>query len=252
MSSGFISKFSIRDNIELFVPRNIIKNDVTIFISHGSGGVGDAEKYTAEYFLNAGYKVMILDYFTPHNITNLWWTFKEHIRDDHDITFHNMLTDFDIPCQDKIVHIGFSLGGFLGLINHKRFHHSYCFYPGLIGFTDSMIKDDYTNTTVFNASLDEWCDLYDDFEKLCVMPPRTIDINAHHGFMIPNKNRNIPIAKYKLSTEPITEEMFLSLKPNYYQLSELYGYEPKDITLLSDDVERNNCLKLIEEEIWTY
>lgn len=225
---------------------------MTIFISHGSGGVGDAERYTAEYFLNAGYKVMMLDYFSKYGIENLWWTFKEHIRDDHKTPFYNILTDFDIPCQDKIIHIGFSLGGFLGIINHDRFTHSYNFYPGVLGFTDTMTKKNYCDTTVFIAELDEWCDIYDDFEMHCNQPPRTIRFDAHHGFMIPNKNRCIPIAKYHLPTVPISEEEFTTMRPSYYQLSERYGYDEKDITLLGNDDLRMQCLEMIKEEIWTY
>jgi len=219
-----------------------------ILISHGSGGIGEAEYATAEYFLSKGYRVGLLDYFSKYKIENLWWNYEERFRDDHRVSFETMLTDFILPYQYKIVHIGFSLGGFLGILNSHKFYKNYCFYPGVLGATKEMIEKDYSNTTVFVANKDEWCD-YDSFETLCTTSPERIDIDAYHGFMIPNKDKEITVAKYCLPRTTINSTEFYNLHPCHVWLDFKYGYNPKTIRLRYSKEDAIICLKHIESTI---
>lgn len=219
-----------------------------ILVSHGSGGVGLAELNTARYFLSNGYTVGILDYFLKWKISNLWWNYEEKFKDNYEITFKEILLDHNFVFDRKIVHIGFSLGGFLGILNSKHFYKNFCFYPGIIGFTENVINQDYTNTIIFNAVLDKWCSSKD-FVSLCSYPPTVINLNNYHGFMIPNKNRLITIAKYNLPTTTISEEEFSQLKPNHTWLSSKYNYSPQQIRLKYDENSCIMCLNYIEKEL---
>jgi len=248
MFNGLIEKSTICGNIQILIPINKIDNDILILISHGSGGLGIAEFTTAEYFLSNGYRVGLLDYFSAYNISNLWWNHEEKFMDAYQTTFSKMLTHFDLPYEYKIVHIGFSLGGFLGIINSNRYFKNYCFYPGIIGFTDNLVCQDFSNTTVFNALRDQWCSYYE-FEQNCKIPPRRIDLDACHGFMIHGKNKIVQIAKYKLLTDPISNSEFCKLKPCHIFLANKYGYEKKEIRLLYDQESKDRCLDIIIKDL---
>ena len=248
MFNGLIAKSVIRDNIHILIPNDLIDNDKLVLISHGSGGLGTAEYTTAEYFLSHGYRVGLLDYFSKYNINNLWWNYEERFRDNHSISFETMLTDFVLPTQYKIVHIGFSLGGFLGIINSEKFYKNYCFYPGIVGFNEHLVNKDYSNTTVFIANKDEWCD-YSGFESNCLMPPNRVNIDAYHGFMIPDKDKIISVAKYNTPKTKISNTEFYNLKPCHSWLEMNYGYEPKNIRLLYNKNECILCLSQILDEL---
>lgn len=233
MFNGLISKSYTVDNITIFIPHKISDVNKLILISHGSGGIGEAEKNTAIFFINQGYKVGIIDYFASYKIKKLWWNYEDKFLDLHDITFNNMLSlthNFD----EEIIHIGFSLGGFFGILNSEKFLLNFCFYPGIVCFTNEHIKKDYSNTVIFTADRDSWCNNLS-FISMCKIPPTQIVIkNTYHGFMIPDKCKQVTIAKYNFPTGPISTEDFQSLKPNHHYLTEKFGYIATDIWLKYD------------------
>jgi len=244
MFKNLISKSVIRDNMLILIPPKVKDNSILILISHGSGGVGNAEYFCAETFLKKGYKVAIQDYFSKHNIKNLWWNYEEKFIDDHNITFAEML---DCEIDSKIIHIGFSLGGFRGILNAEKFYKNYCFYPGILGITNDMMGKDYSNTTVFTASKDEWCD-YEHFENAVDVAPNRMEVDAYHGFMIPGKDKEITIAKYHFPKDVITDEEFKKLKPNHEELSK-YGFDKKKIRLQFNKEYANICYSYIGRHI---
>lgn len=249
MFNGLISKSYIVDNITIFIPHKIIDVKKLILISHGSGGIGEAEKHTAKFFIEQGYKVGIIDYFRPYNIKKLWWNYEEKFLDLHDTTFDNMLR-LTHSFNEEIIHIGFSLGGFYGIQNSEKFLLNFCFYPGIFCFTNNHIEKDYSNTTVFTAGQDTWCNNYQSFSSLCKVPPAEIKIeNAHHGFMIPDKHNKFTVAKYNFPVLPISLENFKSLKPNHYYLTEKFGYTPADIWLKYDKESCIMSLRHIKDRI---
>lgn len=248
MFNGLIAKSVIRDNIHILIPNNKIDDNILILISHGSGGLGSAEYNAAEYFLSKGYRVGFLDYFSKYNISNLWWSGHATDRDCHTVSFNDMLTNITFP-NDKIVHIGFSLGGFFGIINADKFYKNYCFYPGIIAFTDKMLNADYKNTTVFQAEFDNWC-YYDPFGSYCKFPPTSIIIkNTFHGFMIPDKDYSVEIAIYNFPKKVISDEEFKSIMPNHDVLGKKYGYTNRTIRLKYDKESCIMCLAQIYKEI---
>lgn len=203
-----------------------------ILISHGSGGIGINEKSLAKFFIKAGFKVGIIDYFSRWGIEKLYWGCRTSIMDNHSVTFNEM---FETPCLDfneKIVHIGCSLGGTFGLHNSKKFFKNYCFYPGILGYTKEMLLRDYSNTTVIIAEHDTWCDNYYNFESQCHLPPnKIIAEGTFHGFMIPKKDNVIPVAKHTLGSYVISEKDYVDLQPNFQYISSIYDYEEVEIKL---------------------
>lgn len=220
-----------------------------ILISHGSGGVGLAEYATAEYFLSKGYAVGINDYFSKNQIKLLLWSYVEKFQDNFNVEFYKMLTDISFPDFKKIVHIGFSLGGFLGILNHEKFLKNYSFYPGILGITENIIQKDYSNCTTFIAKNDIWCnDYYVNFEQKTTIPPEKITLDAYHGFMIPNKNRIVDVCKYHFPLQVISDKEFFSLKPNHQELQQ-YGFDPVKILLQSNENCRIIALSKIDKDL---
>lgn len=221
-----------------------------ILISHGSGGIGGNELRLAETFLSKGYNIGLLDYFSKFGIDSLGWIDHGPYIDLHECTFSDMF-DFTMPQYDKIVHIGSSLGGYLGLYHSNHFVKNYCFYPGIIALTPKLLSNDYTNTTVFLAKNDNWCDNYIDFENHCLVPPiSTIVPNTHHGFMIPNKNREILITKYNTTSKILSNDEFNTLKPNTHSFAKHFS-EKNNQTIILQSNEKYSimCIDQILKEI---
>lgn len=202
-----------------------------ILISHGSGGIGANELSLRDYFVEHGFKVGLVDYFSKWGITKINWCYIEKLKDTYEVTFNDMLK-LDTEFDEKIVHIGFSLGGFLGIKNSEKFLKNYCFYPGIVGYTAEMVDKDYQNTTVILGDKDNWCDNYESFENACAIPPKKIIAkNATHGFMSPGKNIKIPIAKYIFKDSIMNLDEFLDLRPNFVYLTSCYSYVPAEVRL---------------------
>lgn len=193
-----------------------------IVISHGSGGIGPAELRTRDFFVDAGYEVELLDFFTPHGIEILRWGNSGREKDS-DITFKEMF-DVDFP-EGPLVHIGFSIGGFLGLCHSDKFVKNYLFYPGVQGFTQEMLERDYRNTTVILGTEDGGKYKYDNFHKKVEKRPDTATlVGAHHAFMITDIDRKIDMVTYGNNYGNLmTDEEFNELRPNHEITSSRYG-----------------------------
>lgn len=193
-----------------------------IVISHGSGGIGPAELRTRDFFVDAGYEVELLDFFTPHGIEYLRW--GDSGRDnDPDITFKEMF-DVDFP-EGPLVHIGFSIGGFLGLCHSDKFKKNYLFYPGVQGFTQEMLERDYHNTTVILGTEDGGKYKYDNFHTKARHAPNTTTlVGAHHAFMVKDIDRKVNMVSYGNNYgDLMTATEFDELCPNYKVTSSIYG-----------------------------
>lgn len=193
-----------------------------MLLSHGSSGPGESENRIAKFFLSHGYSVGIIDYFTAHGIKSLGWIDHGPCMDQYTATFKDIF-DIDFPVHDKIVHIGFSLGGYVGLLHSERFIKNYCFYPGIIALTGQLLEKDYSNTTAIIPSGDTWCDNFFSFYNQCKSPP-TVDIaqDSYHGFMLPNKDREILITKYNTTGSVLSIEEFESLQFNCETLKTVF------------------------------
>lgn len=221
-----------------------------ILISHGSGGVTSAETSLSKFFLKNGFTVGIVDYFSKWGIKKVNWGYFDPIIDSHSVTFKDMFESINLNFSKQVVHIGLSLGGTLGLYHSNKFFKNYCFYPGIIGFTNSMVNRDYSNTTVFLAEHDNWCDNYKYFESNCILPPKKLNIpNVYHGFMSPRKNKTIDVARYNMGVEIISEKDFFDLLPNFCYLSEKYSYDKAVVKLKHDKTQSTICKEYILKEI---
>lgn len=249
MSSRLISKSSIRDNIIFLYPHEIKKSDTLVYISHGSGGLGEGEWDIASFFLKNNYQVALLDYFSCYNIHKLFWDYRDHNQDHHTTPFKTLFDNAIIPDFDKIIHIGCSLGGFFGIHRAKDFTKNYCFYPGMLAFTKFHIENDYRNTTVIVGKKDNWCDNYQTFHNSCLFPPKLIEVDAYHGFMNTRKNVKIPVAKYHLAKNVCTDNEFAEMIPNHKWLSTKFTFEKSQILLRGSKKEHKILLNLIHDEI---
>lgn len=250
MFSNLMEKSVIDDVIELFIPYWCRDPDTLIVISHGSGGIGSAEKSIAQKFITEGYNVALLDYFTKHGIDSLGWIDHGPFMDRHAVSFAEMF-DINLPKYKNIIHIGFSLGGYYGLYNAQKFIKNYCFYPGIIAVTDELIKKDYSNTTVFLPTNDTWCTNYDQFRDMCENPPNDFVINdCYHGFMLHHKEREILITKYNTTQRILSNKEFGQLRPNHYTFALLFpGFHNEKIRLQSNKKYSIMCLNYILEDI---
>lgn len=206
-------------------------------LSHGSSGPGESENRVAKFFLSHGFSVGIIDYFTAHGITSLGWIDHGPCIDQYTATFKDIF-DIDFPDHKKIVHIGFSLGGFVGLMHSNKFIKNYCFYPGIIALTDQLLEQDYSNTTVIIPSNDTWCDNFYSFYNMCKTPP-VIEIaqDAFHGFMLPNKDREILITKYNTTERILSIDDFENLQFNCEKLKSVFPDSVNQIIKLQSHTE---------------
>ena len=219
-----------------------------IVISHGSGGVGPAEHYIKTLLENHGYDVYINDYFTPHNINSLRWS--EIDPDDYDVTF-NELFNVSLPDEDMI-HIGFSLGGYFGLINSEKFKKNILFYPAVLGYTQQMLEKDYSNTMVILCSEDPGKIKYERFHnELLTAPPLTYTlVGAHHAFMVEGIDREFNMTSYGGSYGGLmSDEDFKQLKPNHRYLSSKYTHKTRRAVLKYHKDYRHQYAQIVKEEI---
>lgn len=219
-----------------------------IMITHGSGGVGSAERFTADFFRDKGFDVIVNDYFTQYGIEMLRW--HEHFPDNYEMSFVEMFETIEIP-DEPIYHIGFSLGGFFGIINHEKFVKNYLFYPGVLGFTEDMLNKDYSNAWVISGMEDEGQEKYDAFKEQCVKPPLSHYYlpDTHHAFMNTDLERSFDMVRYNIIGKCMSEEEFRSVKPNHGYMSETYGHSNQWTILKSNEDMRWHYLNLIYEDI---
>tara|TARA_B100000085_G_scaffold236431_1_gene225061 strand:- start:2240 stop:2923 length:684 start_codon:yes stop_codon:yes gene_type:complete len=219
-----------------------------IMISHGSGGVGSAELVTADFFRDRGFDVIVNDYFTQYGINMLRW--HENSPDDYETSFVEMFETIAIP-NEPIYHIGFSLGGFFGLINHEKFVKNYLFYPGVLGFTENMLQVDYSNAWVISGTEDKGQEKYDAFKEQCIKPPLVHYYlpNTYHAFMNTDLERSFDMVRYNIVGKCMSEEEFRNVKPNHEYMSETYGHTNQQTVLRSNEEMRWQYLNLIYEDI---
>ena len=233
MFSDLISKSVIRDNINILIPIEK-KHEELILISHGSGGIGSAEYNVARYFISRGYSVGILDYFSKYGIDKIIWRAEPvELTDEYDVTFYQMLTDIQWP-DEPIIHIGFSLGGLLGLLNAERFVKNFCYYPGILFYTQELLDKNYLNTTIFKAENDNWCTDTDEFVSKCSMPPVVESCPAGHGFMKPDYDYTIPVAMFRSNETVLPLDTARQLRVSFKQLSSMFDYHVETVRLKSD------------------
>lgn len=234
------------ENIIILSPKFNLYNDKLILISPGSGGLGQGETNIANFFLSKGYTVILNNYFKPVNIKELFW-------DDGDIkeiSLKELIHNTDIKFDKKIIHLGFSLGGYFGLVHATKFYKNYCFYPGLIGFTKKQLKQDFSNTTVFLPTKDNWCNNYNVFRKnIDVLPKEIILKNKYHGFMNLEKNKKFVVNRYLINNICLDDTELDSFLLNYTYLSSKYSYEKVKIRLKYDEKSYIMCLNYIIKDI---
>ena len=223
-----------------------------IIITHGSGGPGTAEWNTSLYFEEMGYDVDVKDYFVDFDIRSLrWCDTPEHKQDNYNVTYKEMFDSIELPEDEDLVHIGFSLGGFYGLCNAEKFKKNYLFYPGVQGITQELLEKDYSNTSVIFGSEDKGQDKYIAFKNLCKKPPLAQYnlVGAHHAFMVNNIDMEFSMTKYNTIGKIMDDQEFAELKPNHKFMSERYGYTNEQTHLRSHNQFRQEYLNIIGEEI---
>jgi len=208
-----------------------------IVISHGSGGIGNCELKLKKEFEELGHEVILNDYFSPHGIDCLYWT----LEDEHDVTLQEMI--YDIPFPDECIHIGLSLGGYLGLVHSEKFVSNHIFYPGMLGFTKEILSKDYSNTTVYSAELDNWCDNITEFCDQAKNISHIRLANCYHGFM--NKNNSFEVIKPIIPLEEDTRQNTFNMSKTIQK----YPYKEEKIRLQYSENAYIMCMNMIKHDI---
>jgi esterase/lipase len=218
-----------------------------ICISHGSSGFGETEKYLGNYFNTLGYEVIFNNYLADNKIEKLYWSNYKDFNDEYNVTL-NQLCKIILP-NKPIIHIGFSLGGYVGLVNADKFIKNYCFYPGILPMHHSIKNKDFSNTTLFLPEHDNWCTNTHQFIDALDTPMKSITIkNTKHGFMLLNKNRSFDVITYDFPIFVDTNELEQFLF-NHNVLTNKYKHQYTTVNLQSDNIAASICLDYIVNEI---
>lgn len=230
-----------------FNPQKRINSKQKVIISHGSGGLGSAEYELANFLDSLGVYVIFNNYFERNGIDKLYWCSDTRLYDTYNTSFQDILhmniADDELDC----LHIGISLGGYVGLYNAEKFKKNFIFYPGIIFLTDSLINKDYSNTEVFLAQYDNWClQSYLDLHQSLQYPPNVHYLSSYHGFMIPDKDKVITnIACWKTNSIKVTDAYLEHAYLNSYWLLDNFVFENKCIRLKYDSEASNWCKQYI-------
>ena len=219
-----------------------------ICISHGSGGFGDSEKYIGNYFNKLGYQVIFNNYLAANGIEKLYWHNSTYFNDEYTATL-NDLCSMVLPDNKPIIHIGLSLGGYVGIVNSDKFIKNYCFYPGILPMHHSIKNKDFSNTTFFLPEYDNWCTNTKQFIDTLDIPIKSITINnTKHGFMLLNKNRSFNVLTYDFPMFVNTTELDQFVL-NHNVLTSKYTHQYAVVHLQSDSAAASICLEYIVNEL---
>jgi hypothetical protein len=218
-----------------------------ICISHGSSGFGETEKYIGDYFNNLGYQVIFNNYLSDNGIEKLNWYNSAEFNDEYNVTL-NELCNMVLPIDKSIIHIGFSLGGYVGIVNSDKFIKNYCFYPGILPLHDSIKNKDFSNTTFFLPQYDNWCTNTQSFINELRTSPKVIYIDATHGFMLLNKDRSFDVLTYDFPIF-VNQNELEQFVFNHKILTSKYKHQYTTVNLRSDYIAASICLEYIVNEI---
>lgn len=218
-----------------------------ICISHGSGGFGETEKYIGDYFNTLGYQVIFNNYLLDNGIEKLYWYNSKEFNDEYDVTLDE-LCNIVLPIDKPIIHIGFSLGGYVGIVNSDKFIKNYCFYPGILPMHRSVKHKDFSNTTFFLPQHDNWCTNTQLFINKLDTSPEIVYINANHGFMLLNKDSEVEVLTYEFPIFVDRNELDQFVF-NHTTLTSKYKNQYKTVRLQSDSTAAGICLEHMVNEI---
>lgn len=229
------------------------ETDKHVYISHGSAGPGLTEELVAKTLLDKGINVTIFDYFKKHGIKKLFWWDHPALYDNYDVSLLD-ITDVDFPYGKNKFHIGFSLGGYLGLTHSNHFQQNFCFYPGCLPLPKEMQFFDYSNTKIYIGLNDNWClDSLNLFLENVKVAPEVVYLNnCYHSFMSINKNLEIEVIKFSITELFVDNDTLDSIKFRTDKLKSMYKWKRIPVTLKFNKDVYNQCLNQVVQDIVNY
>ncbi len=169
----------------------------TLAISHGSGGLSLSEVKIADFFLEKGFEIQLFDHFTPLRISKLNWGHTNELLDTYSTTLLELIETMEsLQCVSKY-HLGFSLGGYLGINNSHLFKGVFCCYPGVLPFIKKRIVENREKIYIFEGSEDSWTKFPNELKSLISKRNLLTIDGAHHSFMSFNKDKDCQVYSYE-------------------------------------------------------
>lgn len=228
-------------------------SDKHVYISHGSAGPGKTEETIAQILINEGINVTILNYFAAYNISKLYWFDSPRYTDDHDVSLADII-NLDFSYGVRKFHIGFSLGGYIGLANSDKFIKNYCFYPGCLPLPARLELFDFSNTKIYIGANDNWCN--QGIESFLTVASGEIGVNyipnCFHSFMSIDKSLNTQVIRFHVTDHFLDRPTLAEIKFNIATLKNIFKWDLIDITLQSDPIVFAQCLDEIVQNIKSY
>jgi hypothetical protein len=227
------------------------KSDKHVYISHGSAGPGLTEELVAQTLLDKGINVTIFNYFKKHGIDKLFWWDHPSFIDQHEEVSLLDLANVDFHYGNIKFHIGFSLGGYLGLVHSNQFTQNFCFYPGCLPLPKKMKLFDYSNTKIYIGSNDNWClDSLNQFLANIKSAPEIIYLDdCYHSFMSIDKMLETEVLKFTTNEQFVDNDTLHSIKFHTEKLKNLYKWERISVTLKYNKDAYDKCLEQIVQSI---
>lgn len=221
----------------------------TIVLSHGSTGVGTSEIFLANFFLNHGYDVTIIDHFLPFGIDHLSWG-DGAFEDYHpDVTLSDLLDTFFDVTWSHSVHIGMSLGGYLGVARAELFSKIYALYPGFLPLPKEGLFEQLHKIRLFVPEYDNWCKIPEPF--ISQLHPAQIQLmkGAYHSFMSIDKNKIARVFSYEFEKPFVPKSDLKNYNLSHKCLSAHAKCEKLDVPLRSDPHISKLVLDLILKDL---
>ena len=233
-------------NSYLIKKKGIIHKRPNIVISHGSSGLSISEIDISNTFLDQGFIVQLIDHFKTFSKKKFNWGYRDKYIDKEPINIEQLYRSLDCLLPENNIHLGFSLGGYLGLAFQSYFQKVYSFYPGYLPFDEQISYLKWDNIKIYIPENDNWCLIPKEIQHFIPTDNIVIVNNCFHGFMSSKKDKVAHVSRYH----------FIKQFYPLHQLSKInINYEGLDnISNKCDHIEvriksNNNCRQRIINQI---
>lgn len=158
-----------------------------------------SEVKIADFFLEKGFEIELFDHFTPLRIDKLNWGYLTGLVDSHETSLLELVESIDsVQCTSQH-HLGFSLGGYIGLNNAHLFKTVFCCYPGILPIIKSHFTENVDKIHIFEGSEDMWTRFPSELRPLIHGDHFHIIDGAYHSFMSFDKDKECPVYSYQFN-----------------------------------------------------
>lgn len=184
----------------------------------------------------------------PFGIERLNWG-EAKFEDTFDVSLQDLIETFTDVDTKECVHVGMSLGGYLGIARADLFEKVYAVYPGLLPLPREGFLKNSHKLHVFVPEHDNWCKIPKALESHLQRSQKTLLEGAYHSFMSLEKNKVAQVFRYEFGEALIPGEFLKNYKLSHKSLSAFANYEMLDVPLRSDAQARASVLNAILRDL---